>query len=255
MTSSRALPPLLLVAISLAACHDWSVGARPSETGDAARDAAGTEGGDASESLTSGLVAHWTFDDGAGTVVKDSSGNGNHASIVGAPTWVAGKSGSAVAFDGGDSYVEAISLKAPAFPIDQGSLSLWLMSSFAGDFRPVFESVGLRRRIAVRNSIAGKLQVFGPGDDAGVAFSDTFDVPTSVWTHVAIVWDFPAQQVLTYRDGALVSSVTDVALGFRPDGQELTFGKRAGASGYVGSLDEVRLYDRPLSPNEILALP
>jgi len=36
-----------------------------------------------------GLVAEWHFDEGAGSVLKDSSGNGNDGTIYGA-TWVDG---------------------------------------------------------------------------------------------------------------------------------------------------------------------
>jgi hypothetical protein len=45
-----------------------------------------------------GLVAEWHFDESAGNVVKDSSGNGNDGTIHGA-TWVDGKFGKALSFD------------------------------------------------------------------------------------------------------------------------------------------------------------
>ena len=34
-----------------------------------------------------GLVAEWHFDEGAGNILKDSSGNGNDGTVYGA-TWV-----------------------------------------------------------------------------------------------------------------------------------------------------------------------
>ena len=51
-----------------------------------------------------GLVGKWNFDEGAGSVVGDSSGNGNDGVIRGA-TWVKGKYGGALSFDGVDDYV------------------------------------------------------------------------------------------------------------------------------------------------------
>jgi len=53
-----------------------------------------------------GLVAQWHFDEGSGSVLADSSGNGNDGVIHGA-TWVEGKYGGALSFDGVDDYVEA----------------------------------------------------------------------------------------------------------------------------------------------------
>ena len=54
-----------------------------------------------------GLVAEWHFDEGSGSVLVDSSGNGNDGVIYGA-TWVDGKYGTALSFDGVDDNLEVI---------------------------------------------------------------------------------------------------------------------------------------------------
>ena len=46
------------------------------------------------------VVGIWLFDDGAGDVAMDSSGNNNHGTIVNAPIWVDGRFGGALGFDG-----------------------------------------------------------------------------------------------------------------------------------------------------------
>ncbi|HEY4478920.1 MAG TPA: hypothetical protein VI981_00990 [Candidatus Paceibacterota bacterium] len=52
----------------------------------------------------SGLVAHYTFDEGSGTTAGDSSGNGNTGTLTpttGGPTWTSGKVGNGtLQFDG-----------------------------------------------------------------------------------------------------------------------------------------------------------
>ncbi len=53
----------------------------------------------------SSVVGWWKFDEGSGTTTLDSSGNGNDGTIYGA-TWIAGKYGNALQFDGVDDYVE-----------------------------------------------------------------------------------------------------------------------------------------------------
>ena len=50
------------------------------------------------------LVACWHFDEGNGTTVYDSSGNGNHGTISGA-TWMTGVCGDALSFDGVSNHV------------------------------------------------------------------------------------------------------------------------------------------------------
>ena len=54
--------------------------------------------------IIGGLVGAWKFDEGSGNIAYDSSGNNNHGTIYGA-TWVDGKFGKALQFDGIDDYV------------------------------------------------------------------------------------------------------------------------------------------------------
>ena len=51
------------------------------------------------------LVAYWTFDEGSGDTVIDSTGNGNDGTLMGAQ-WGEGKFGNALEFNGADQYVE-----------------------------------------------------------------------------------------------------------------------------------------------------
>jgi hypothetical protein len=51
------------------------------------------------------LVAHYTLDEGAGAVLHDRSGHGNDGRICGAAEWVRTPNGSALAFNGKDTYV------------------------------------------------------------------------------------------------------------------------------------------------------
>jgi hypothetical protein len=53
-----------------------------------------------------GLVGSWHFNEGSGTVAYDSSGNNNNGNLVNGPTWVDGKFGKALSFDGVDDYVD-----------------------------------------------------------------------------------------------------------------------------------------------------
>ncbi len=48
-------------------------------------------------------VAVWLFEEGAGQVVKDASGNGNHGTFAGNPKWVKGKFGTGLEFPGDSS--------------------------------------------------------------------------------------------------------------------------------------------------------
>ena len=51
-------------------------------------------------------IGMWLFDEGAGKVAEDSSGNGNDGELMNGPKWVDGKFGKALEFDGTDDAVE-----------------------------------------------------------------------------------------------------------------------------------------------------
>lgn len=55
-------------------------------------------------------TSYWKFDEGSGTVARDSSRSSNDAALVNGTSWTGGKYGSAVKFDGVNDYV---STKAP----------------------------------------------------------------------------------------------------------------------------------------------
>jgi Concanavalin A-like lectin/glucanases superfamily len=60
------------------------------------------------ETVGGGLIAHWRFEEGAGDVVKDSSGEGNDGAIVPAntpePKWGTGDFAGSVSFSGGNDH-------------------------------------------------------------------------------------------------------------------------------------------------------
>ncbi|MEW6027447.1 MAG: fibronectin type III domain-containing protein, partial [Planctomycetota bacterium] len=72
------------------------------------------------------LLAHWKFDEGTGGIANDVSGNNNHGTLYGGPTWSAG----ALSFDGVDDYVDCGNINA-ANPGLSGSLtaSAWVKTS------------------------------------------------------------------------------------------------------------------------------
>ena len=71
-----------------------------------------------------GLVAHFSCDEGEGSVLQDRSGNGHDGTIVGGATWAAGAWGTALRLDGEDDYVDCGTAVAPALA-DTGTLALW----------------------------------------------------------------------------------------------------------------------------------
>jgi hypothetical protein len=80
------------------------------------------------QASTSGLVASYSFNEGSGTTVADSSGNGNTGSLAGATWTTAGKFGSALSFNGKSSRV--IISDSPSLHLSGGmTLEAWVSPS------------------------------------------------------------------------------------------------------------------------------
>ncbi|MFA6198746.1 MAG: LamG domain-containing protein, partial [Patescibacteria group bacterium] len=206
---------------------------------------------------TSGLVGYWNFDEGTGTVALDSSGNNNTGTIYGPPAWINGKVGKALVFNGTTNYVSAGNGSAVNITSSL-TLATWAMltsQSIVGTF------------ISKGNYNAGRAGYvfypmysppkFGVGVELqGVSpanlLTPSYTLDFNQWYFVAITRD--GSKTSIYVDGSLVAqqSATGAII---TNTDNLTIGNDSGlAYPHKGYLDDVRVYNRALSPGEIRSL-
>jgi len=196
---------------------------------------------------TSGLVAHWTFDEGSGPDALDSA-NGFDGTLAGGALWTTmGQKAGALIFDGLDDTV----VIGPAFdPAPQGTVTLWV--------KP--DPDGSNFRILGGDDA---WEVLVEGDDqpsnhlfaAGLSHLDALTaIPAGSWTHLAFTYDSGTGSQEIYVDGVLDNTSGSTA-NDDPGSFTLTIGTRTGSTDfYRGVLDEVRIYDRVLTQVEVAAL-
>jgi len=99
----------------------------PSAARDGGTDSARFEAGTnlALWTTASGLVGYWSFDEGAGTTARDLSGRGNTGTLVNNPTWVEGRVGRALSFDGVDDAV-GVGIGINYFPLPRFTICNWI---------------------------------------------------------------------------------------------------------------------------------
>jgi hypothetical protein len=208
------------------------------------------------------LEAHWEFDDQHDNVVGDSSGNALHGALVGGPTVVAGVRGNAVRLNGLNQYVDF------GYPVElrlTGSMTLTARfnpSSFPVEDAAIVSSLS-RRELGYqldttvdrgRRTIGFKL-----ADASGrlmVRYGRT-PLRTDTWYHVVGVYDARRQTLDVYLNGhedngCLLGAVTASQ---HISGTRVYVGRRAEMAGFgfAGSIDDVKIYSRALSPGEIEA--
>ncbi|MFO0898484.1 MAG: Ig-like domain-containing protein [Pirellulales bacterium] len=194
----------------------------------------------APDNVENGLIHHWTFDETSGNVAHDSVSD-NDATLFGyGPSddpWVAGKKGGALAYVNANNA--AISLHGDTF--SQYTFSFWL-----------------ERTGAIHNPrILAPIVVYGEAGQGVGAISVFAPTPPALgkWEHYAVEIDRIFNQVTVYRDGAKVAQgnaeYNDLSdtwiIGHHP-----MMGNTIDT--WKGLIDDLRIYNRLLSPAEIKAL-
>ena len=196
-----------------------------------------------------GLVGHWKFDEGAGTTVSDSSGNGNTGNLSNGPLWTLGKLGKALYFDGIDDNVivsDSLSLDLTA----SFTLSAWVNPASAStSFTPVIIKDYKYWLFASAGGYCGDgSPIAGFTEQIHYAVCQPLPLPTNTWTHLAATYN--GSTLTLYRNGIAVDTRA-VSTTFFPSTGNLQIGSSQDPSYFNGLIDEVRVYNRALSDIEI----
>lgn len=207
--------------------------------------------------LESGLVGYWGLDDGSGTSATDSSTNGNTGTLTNGPTWTTGQIGGAVNFDGTDDHITA---GAPTALNMTGAMtvSAWI-------YPETFGGGGGKGRIIDKDGNATTGFIFAV-DNVTVASGFAFMVNTTVaprflgaantitlntWQHVTATLD--GNKIATlYKNGMKVASASVSEFPTTGSNNFVIGGRTTdNARNFDGSIDEVRVYNRALSADEV----
>ena len=215
---------------------------------------------------TAGLAAQWAFDDHRGNVVHDGV-SGHDSPILNNYQWVKGASGDGLKFDGFTTVVELAPKDAPK--IGPGfTVEAWIaMQSYPWNWVPIIdqhqdEASGYFFGIDAEGRLGLQLSVWGIWN---ICRSDV-RIPLKSWTHVAAVYD-PATGVNLYIDGKPAGKLPLIGDFVLPNNTPFRIGRnlidlppvalvRPKASfpalySFDGILDDLRIYNRPLSSAEI----
>lgn len=203
-----------------------------------------------------GLRAYWSFDEPIGNLIYDYSGHQNTLVLNGG-TRVAGQVQLAVALNGSTDYA-SVPLSAALDITDQAlSMSVWLKldkfpSAISGSFGPIYDSDQDAYILYLDKSNASLR--FKIKDDDGD--TERPEIPetmldTGRWMHVVGVYN--GDEAMLYLDGQLIDYHENTALDYLLGGQQARLGENGGDY-FEGAMDEMKVYNRALSPAEVRAL-
>jgi hypothetical protein len=200
----------------------------------------------------SSLVGYWKFDDGSGLVAVDSSGNGNHGTLVNGPVWTTGQTTGALSFDGLDDYV-SVNNSASLNPVAQITLSAWIRpaaTAASGDIISKENNANNNfNQYYLRLQGGGKIRFAA----AGILLNGTTTLSPNIWYLATGTYDGSSMKV--YINGAL-DATAPATLSMSDNGFAVRIGARQYTTPLVfnGFIDEVRIYNRALSQPEIQVL-
>ena len=196
--------------------------------------------------LTTGLVAHWAFDETSGNIAYDSAGN-NDGTLVNGPVWTTGIIDGAIDFDGVNDYVDCGDI-----------LDSQIQNAF---------TIGTWLRLDQGALEKTHNYVFWKGDDrpgmfiypnGQVVFSHWDQPPNNAihsnhlleeekWYHLTYVYN--GSQFLAYINADYTGSISDV--GYSPGGTVQIASDNTSSRTFKGMMDDFRIYNRALSVEEI----
>jgi hypothetical protein len=207
------------------------------------------------------LVGWWSFEDGSGTVARDVSGKSVNAEFTGNASWGQdNERGGILLLDGTTSQPEYVFIDG-AFNLPVYTIALWFRVDGGSAERDILSAYakGVKHGILLEVRPDGTLRYLhryplGTGGGANIYTTTRYD--DGQWYHAAMVK--AEGQIGLYINGQQVGSAADNSV-FNPGD---TFGvalgildnERAPARLFPGAMDDVRIYDRPLSDAEIEAI-
>jgi hypothetical protein len=209
---------------------------------------------------TSGkLVGWWKFDGNA----NDSSGNGNNGTEKGDPTYVAGKIGQAISFDGEGDRIEVPATVAgnpELFPATAISASAWVRTTVSAN--ALYSLVRHEFHFTPLQTYSGGVwaAAFINQNGSRALHSTRFDwskINDGKWHHYAVTYSNGIHEVWIDGTKEVSNNFGSFPL-WTGDNQPWVFGgKERGEGGgehYPGELDDVRIYNYALSESEIKTL-
>ncbi len=202
-----------------------------------------------------GLVGLWRFDEGSGMIAQDTSGNGNHGTMMLGANYAAGQSGTSLIMTQPTKWVQvgdaaSLDLTGPM------TLAAWI-SPISVRTQTVLSKAVNQQADGFELSLSNSGKVFArfnqrsSGDAYRIDSISSYPTNGS-WMHVVATYD--GSQIRLYINGALQATksasftvnVNNLSLGIGADA--------IGGRGMPGRIDDALVANRAFTPGEVSAL-
>lgn len=199
--------------------------------------------------LPEGLATYFPFDNGSGETTYEDSIEHKTARLINGTSWVPGKLGYALAFDGKDDYVAgefADSLKSTT----NTTWSAWIKPSGVENVtqdQMILSMQGANNLRLFGRKLFGSFKI----NDQTESVSGVTALENNKWYHIVSTYD--GSSLRLYLNGALEAELTNLNGGVELDTGQFEVGRWQASDPryYQGAVDEVKLYSRALSADQV----
>lgn len=204
-----------------------------------------------------GLLGHWRFEQGRGDQLEDSSGNGHAGDMLGS-SWAQGNFGTALQ-SAGTGACAVIPQVSGLDGSDELTVEAWVLWEGGGRYPNILTggqwSPGGFMIFVADNSCSFRMG--RPGARAGAPDPPWQEISSPLvssfeigkWYHLAATFKRP--EIKTYVNGRQVGSAKwDFPVGYEGD---LQIGQWTGQACHKGLIDELKIFNRALSAEEVQA--
>jgi hypothetical protein len=205
------------------------------------------------------IIGHWLFNEGSGTTVLDSSGQGNHGTIFGGANYVVSPGTFGISLDGIDDFVNFGRPALFDFTSQPFSVEAWVAidGTQSGNIHGIFGKTGNSWLLGYEHGSGGSASKHhvmlcgnsgcGLAREAGVGSAQPF----GTYRHVAFTKS-TSEDLVIYVDGVEEDS---------GGGHQVIFSEAVDVTAGLGSgnfleciIDEIRLHDTYLTATEVANL-
>ncbi len=196
-----------------------------------------------------GLVAAYGFEEISGTTVADASGNGNHGTIREAVSIPNGHSGKALKFDGVNDWITVND--SPSLDLSTGmTLEAWVyLQSPIGDRTVILKENSEHELYSLYAMEHNPVPISFINAGSYSFVSGPSQLPVNQWSHLVATYDGQYQRL--YINGLQVGMQTQNGLIQQSAGVLRIGGNNMWGEYFQGYIDEVRIYNRALTPAEV----
>ncbi|MBW6461790.1 MAG: VCBS repeat-containing protein [DPANN group archaeon] len=204
------------------------------------------------------LVGWWRFNNESGeneTYFKDWSSYGNNGSCITTtcPNYTTGYLGKALQFDGSDDYVNAGN-DASLNLTNEITIMAWVKPTGtigSGGYAIISENGNHYTQIRRDNGSGSKIAFWHAS--AGIWFESNTDVPMNQWSFIVVTFNkYDINQNVKFYLNGVANGTGDTTTALVPTANNIWFGNVYTTSRYFnGTIDEVKIFNRALTPAEI----